>query len=315
VARDLIPPPSPAGRPSADATALEAGDEDTAADPSTPPSEAPAAARAPAEPAPFRARFGFVLGTLLGIAVCAAIGVVLLLGTGHGSGGGAQLAEHWSAWQPPSSEPAVGAAAIAAHVGRDYRLANGKQLVAVEGGALAVQGFPLQVRLSPADGTIRNYGSDGVLYTLHGSGTSGKIVGEKPSVSRHRLLRREALELALYSFRYLDGITEVVALLPPTDPKASAKATGKSDSAATSDEQPQLQALFYRPGDLKSQLESPLSHTLAAGRLNAKRLAPAEARRIDALTLPNLFLASLQLAQNQQAYMVLERPSRTSPSG
>jgi hypothetical protein len=106
-----------------------------------------------------------------------------------------------------------------------------------------------------------------------------------------------------------------VALLPPTDPAASAKAAGKSKSAASSDEQPQLQAVFYRPGDLKSQLESPLSHTLPAGRVNTKQLSPAEARRIDALTLPNLFIATLQLAQNQQAYMVLERPSRSSPSG
>jgi hypothetical protein len=130
-------------------------------------------------------------------------------------------------------------------------------------------------------------------------------VGGKPSKARHALLRREALELALYSFRYLDGINEVVTLLPPAVPtgKASKKAKAKANA------KPQLQAVYYRPGDLKPQLESPLDQTLDPGRLAPDRLSSIEKRRIDALTMPNLFLVSYQLAQNQLPYLVLDRPS------
>jgi hypothetical protein len=294
MARDLIPPPSPAGRPSADPDereALVAATHDAEA-----PAGAPAAA---AGPSPFRARFGFILGGLLGILVCAAVAFALLLGTSPSGPQGVKLADHWSSWEPPTSDPTQGAVAIAEHVGGDYRFNNGKQLVGVEGQTLQYQSLPLAVALRSADGAIHNYGSNGLLFTLRGQGKDGRLVGEKPSKARHALLRREALELALYSFRYLDGITEVVTLLPPAVP------TGKASKKA----KPQLQAVYYRPGDLKPQLESPLNQTLDPGRLAPDKLSSIEKRRIDALTMPNLFLVSYQLAQNQLPYLVLDRPS------
>jgi hypothetical protein len=90
-----------------------------------------------------------------------------------------------------------------------------------------------------------------------------------------------------------------VTLLPPAVPD------GKSAKKA----KPQLQAVYYRPGDLKPQLESPLDQTLDPGRLAPDKLSAIEKRRIDALTMPNLFLVSYQLAQNQLPYLVLDRPS------
>jgi hypothetical protein len=316
VAHDLIPPPSPAGRPPADPeerrTLLE---EPREGEP------AAVAADAPAGPSPFRGRFGFLLGGLLGILVCSGVAFALLLGTSPRSPGGAQLAPHWSQWVPPTSDPAAGAAAIAQHVARDYRFNDGKQLVGVEGSLLQYQTLPLTVALRADDGSIRDYGSKGLLYTLRGQGASGALTGEKPSRARHALLRREALELALYSFRYLDDITEVVALLPPAvatpadspavrkakGPRAKARALAAAKKAAAK-AKPQLQAVYYRPGDLKPQLESPLTQTLDAGRLKPDALSGAEKRRIDALTMPNLFLVSYQLAQNQLPYLVLDRP-------
>jgi hypothetical protein len=247
-----------------------------------------------------------VLGGLVGILVCAGVGFALLLDAGPAPTGGVQLAEHWSSWEPPTSDPAAGAAAIAAHVAGAYRLDDGKQLVGVSGGPLAVQSLPLTVALSSADGTIRDYGSDGVLYTLHGTGKDGRIVDGAPSEARHALLRREALELALYSFRYLKDITEVVTLLPPAFEASAVRGKGKA-ARVKKGAKGQLQAIFYRPGDLKPQLESPLVQTLAPGRLRPKTLGAAETRRIDALTMHNLFLASYQLAQNQQPYMLLSR--------
>ena len=306
MAHDLIPPPSPAGRPSADPEHRE------------PVASAPEPAPAPARPgsdgpSPFRSRFGFVLGALIGILVCAGVAFALLIGSSPAGPGGAHLADNWSPWKPPTSDPGPGAAAIAQHVASDYRMDDGKQLVLVDGGPLELQSLPLTVALHAADGSLHNYGSDGIVYTLHGLGKDGRIVGDKPSVARHALLRREALELALYSFRYLDGITEVVALLPPAFPATPAtKGKGKHRRTVVqvdTSAKPQLQALYYRPGDLRPQLESPLAQTLDPGRLRPRGLTPSETRRVDALTMPNLFVASYQLAQNQLPYLVLDRPS------
>lgn len=306
MAHDLIPPPSPAGRPSADPELRELA--------AAPPEPAAAdAARASGAPSPFRGRFGFVLGALIGILICAGVAFGLLVGSTPAGPGGAHLADNWSTWKPPTSDPGPGAAAIASHVAGDYRTDEGKQLVLVDGGPLELQSLPLTVALHAADGSLHNYGSNGIVYTLHGLGKDGRIVGDEPSVARHALLRREALELALYSFRYLDGITEVVALLPPAFP-ATTTSKGKGKHRRTTRKintkaKPQLQALYYRPGDLRPQLESPLAQTLDPGRLRPHTLTAAETRRIDALTMPNLFVASYQLAQNQLPYLVLDRPT------
>ena len=45
-----------------------------------------------------------------------------------------------------------------------------------------------------------------VLYNLNGLGPSGSIKGGKPSPERLKVLHREALELALYTFRYLPDV-------------------------------------------------------------------------------------------------------------
>ena len=82
MAGDLIPPPSPAGQPPPDpimepmvspqveaATPLGAAEEP-----------------APRVPAPFRGRFGFVWGVLLGLALCAGAALALLISTQRSSG-------------------------------------------------------------------------------------------------------------------------------------------------------------------------------------------------------------------------------------
>jgi hypothetical protein len=47
-----------------------------------------------------------------------------------------------------------------------------------------------------------------------------QIDAGKPSKERMLLLRREGLELALYSFRYLKDVKQVVVLIPATPGKA-----------------------------------------------------------------------------------------------
>jgi hypothetical protein len=157
------------------------------------------------------------------------------------------------------------------------------------------------VRLQPSDGSIRDLGSlGGVLYTLAGTGESGKIVGDKATPERHRLLRREALELALYTFRYVDNSTMFVALLP-----AAARAEKKKAASASR----QLEALFFRPGDLKRQLQTPLARTLKpVTKLQPKQLEAAEAAAVDKLTKRNLFAATFTQQVDGQLYLVLKPP-------
>jgi hypothetical protein len=300
VARDLIPPPSPAGRPSPDADHERREDAEATVELRD---AAEARPVAPAGPSPFRSRFGFFTGALAGVFIAAAAASAVLLGTSPQQATDRWPADHWSTWLPPTKDVVSAPSAIANHVQTMYSRADGKQLVSVHGGPFVYAGsgglpLPFAIKLEPEDGTILDLGTNGVLYTLAGTGKSGRIVGDKPSAARHRLLRREALELALYSFRYVDGIRMVVALLPVSDGKAQPKATAQAE----------LQAVFYQPGDLKPQLRSPLSATLSAGtKVKPASLAAAESAQIDKLTKNAVFTATFQQQPDGQLYLVLAR--------
>ncbi len=179
-----------------------------------PATAAPAVAASHAEP-PHAPRFQFLTGALIAIAVAAVVGAGLLVFGGSDSGQRSQ-ASGWSSWEPNGDK--TGTQQIADHTGGQYRLPDGHQLVLVEGGPMEVAGLPLTVALrqAPAQGgDIKLFEDKGVLYRLCGLGPNCAIASGKPSRRRHLLLRREALELALYSFRYLDGVKQVVVLMPP----------------------------------------------------------------------------------------------------
>src|SRR5215211_2049114 len=264
MARDLIPPPSPAGRPSGDAEAererarereearrrqgglwsrsseAEATQLDTtsalvAADPEAASEEARDQAAAPSRAdAPYRSRFGLVLGALIGLAIATvAVGAAVFVGTGGNNG----APDGWSGWKPEADSGVDAAKEIATHVGRNYLLADGNQIVGVQAGPLEVFNVPLEValRTAPQGGNIDFIDGKGLMFTLNGLGPKGSIRGGKPSEERHLLLRREALELALYTFRYIDGVDEVVALLPPKPPT---KAKSKDGSTSTTQDSP-----------------------------------------------------------------------------
>jgi hypothetical protein len=288
MARDLIPPSSPAGRPAPGSTPrlIEL------------PPEPPRSGAAPAQaadlpPSQFRNRFGFLVGALAGVVVAVGIAVaVALLGGDTAAQEG--FAKHWSAWQPPKTDAATGSQEIASHVGAEYKQDDGSQLTMVSG--TTMPSFPIAVR--PAHGPIVTISPEhGVMYTLNGLGKDGAMTG-KPSAQRLQLLRREALELALYTFRYLSDVDTVMALLP-TIPKGAPTKGGPTT-------QPQSQAIFYRPGDLKQQLQVPLTATMAP-QPPAPGSSGQDGRTVDALTLSNLFRWSLQQAQTGQPYLVLDR--------
>ncbi|HWT25708.1 MAG TPA: hypothetical protein VN213_19540, partial [Solirubrobacteraceae bacterium] len=245
---------------------------------------------------PYRSRFGFLLGALVGVAL-AAVGAGVLITTWTS---GSSVPAGWSAWAPTADDRIAAVRQIAEHVGQRYRLGDGNQLVAVQSGPLEFEDVPLDVavRSSAQGGNIELIDGRGVLFTLNGLGPRGSIPSGTPSRERHLLLRREALELALYTFRYREDVDMVVALLPPPPPA--------SDTTPTDN---RVQALFYRPGDLKAELDVPLKKTLSprTPRPETLSLDSAESQRIAALTRSNLFLASVQQGQDAQGFLVLDR--------
>ena len=62
------------------------------------------------------------------------------------------------------------------------------------------------MKTAPQGGNIDFINGNGLMYTLNGLGPKGSVRGGKPSEERHLLLRREALELALYTFRYINDV-------------------------------------------------------------------------------------------------------------
>jgi hypothetical protein len=292
VAGDLIPPPSPAGTPPPDPVMEPMLQAPAAEEP-----EAPVAARR--GPPPFRSRFGFVWGALIGIAFCAAGALALLVTAPRESG--PELAANWSSWQPDTERMTDGAEAIATHVGLQYKLDGGEQLVSVRSSSLELGGQRIGVAVRPSGGDLQFLEGDGLLYILNGLGPNGRLPTGTPSKKRGRLLMREALELALYSFRYLDDVTMVAVLLPQTAEQAARNAGGAAAA-------PQTNAVFYRPGDLLDQLQVPLEQTLSPKTPRPSTMTKAEAARVDSLTLRNLFLASVQPLEADQNYLVLVEP-------
>jgi hypothetical protein len=85
------------------------------------------------------------------------------------------------------------------------------------------------------------------MYDLCGIGRGTCEIPGKGSRTRGQLVRREGLELALYTFKFAPDIDSVIELLPPAPPVSS--------------ETPRF--VFYaRKSDFKHELSRPLRETL-----------------------------------------------------
>jgi len=206
----------------------------------------------------------------------------------------------WSAWKPQSASTTAMTKEIADHVAPRYRLKErGPQLVAVlsdgptvTSGTSKVQVKAVAVRKVPQSNTgIRIVGADKTrFYTLCGLGTNCSIEGGTPSATRGRLVRREALETALYTFKYVPAVDSVVAFMPPPP--------GETNTP---------NVLFFEKSALKDQLDQPLSKTLT---LSTPPLPSSEdlgeAATIDKLTLKNIFSYELTALPTGGAAIVLD---------
>ena len=244
----------------------------------------------------YRNRFGLFY-VVLAIVAGAGVGALLVL-VGRGSPAPAPA---WSAWEPTGSGP-TRAAQIADHISEPYRLPSGHALVGVKVGlptvtlgdgttfpivAFAVTPDTASGKADPSDIDTINANST-VMYTLYGLGPNGSIPEGKPSNARGQLLRREALELALYTFRYVDGANSVLVLMPPRAPKKTAT------------------AVFLAKGDVGAELSRPLEDTLTAPQTpGVGEIALDEQRSIDRLTQRRLYAYQYLRAQDGGFVMVL----------
>ena len=212
----------------------------------------------PAGEAPHAAKFQFILGALLAIGLVglAALGIIAADRATESS------KPAWSTWKP-GDDGMEGAQQIADHVAARYKGSNGKQLALVTAHEFEVEleaaDVPMQVAVrdrKEQGGKIEMAGGDTVLYRFCGLASRCGL-GGTPTKSRGLLLKREALELALYSFRYLDGVDQVVMFMPPAFTKARDVKTKKIIQVRLDN-----QAVRFTRKELEPLLELPLRETL-----------------------------------------------------
>jgi hypothetical protein len=210
------------------------------------------------------AKAQFLLGGLIALGLIAVVGIVVVT-----SRPGSKPAPPWSAWQPHKGDvdPAI---QIAEHVEPEYRNSNGLPLVQVTGSPLTIGGVPGVLALYGSSGSLQAFQNNVVVYQLCGTGVSCSISGQASS-ARFLLLSREAMELALYTFRYVNNAGAVVVIIPPPPPGtpggppangSSSSSTNALSGAASASSGVEQRALLFRPSDLSKELSKPLATTL-----------------------------------------------------
>ncbi len=205
----------------------------------------------------------------------------------------------WSSWKPGASG-IDGAKEIATHVSGKYHLVGGRQLVAVQAHEPEIQNVPLELIAvrggAGANDVATMSAKNSVVFILCGLGTRCSINSGKPTEARARLLRREALELALYTFKYVRGVDSVIAFLPPPP-----------------NQKPPSWSVYFRKSDFKQELKRPLSSTLTdASTPTPDSLQPAESDTIERLTRPRWFKSEFQQLQDGSAVLILDPLTTTS---
>ena len=255
--------------------------------------------KTPVHKGAYRRRFMILFG-VLALVAGAGVGALIVLVAQPEAGPDPV----WSAWEPSGSETAR-VRQIADHVSTRYRFPEGDQMVvAIAGPPTVTAGGdpanPIPVRaIAVRPDTSRGKAeeddieivdaSKSMQYQLCGLGEGCSIAQGEPSTARHMLLRREALELALYTFKYVDGIESVTIFLPPPPGPDG-----------------QSSAVFLKRGDVKGQLSKPLSKTLAPGAPSIGQIPPKELQTLNGVTGSRLYNFQYTQAQDLSAVLVLD---------
>jgi hypothetical protein len=202
----------------------------------------------------------------------------------------------WSSWKP--SGGGLGEVTkIADHIAPAYRLPDGHQLVdvIVRSSSVTSGGQNIPIPLIAVRGPkgkvdqVSQVGStDTFMMSMCGLGQSCSIATGKPSVQRGTLVRREILELALYTFKYVNGAKRVVAFMPPT-PGATAS-----------------YVVYLQKNDLAPELKVPLNDTLSPKVPLPDQISSREQEKIDALTESKIYKFGLSQTQQGEPVLVLD---------
>lgn len=209
---------------------------------------------------PHSLKFLAVTAALVGIAL-GAIAVAIAIAT---NGKSTTSTEQWSSWSP-SDDGIAGERDIANAVSPLYRASPSGQLAVVTVQNFSDTGSSTQVALrNPNSGTLSALGGTTAVYNLCGLGPNCGIEGT-PTSDRLLLLRREAFELSLYTFKYIHNVQNVVSILPPgraltvTTAKLTPKPPASSSKAKT---QQLFIAVAFQKRSLQQFLDRPLRETL-----------------------------------------------------
>jgi len=232
-----------------------------------------------------RGRFA-VAYLLLGAAVGVAVGGLLVLVQRSGPTAGPP----WSSWQPAAGSTDSRVLEIAQHVGGSYRLPTGDPLVAVKvGGSQNGNDFAgvAIVKKDNPRALDRSFDPENTAVFI--------LCGDNPSTcsitqgSPGTVLRREALELALYTMEYAHPIDNVLIFFPP--------AKGENKLSST---------LFFSRDDLAGSLDHPLRNTLPQATPPVPgKILPREEETVKDLTASRLY-EYLGITQN---VIVIQPPS------
>jgi hypothetical protein len=241
-------------------------------------------------PGPHRLRFITIYGAL-GIVLAGSVAALVVF-----AGRSINPSPAWSSWRPSGGGEGA-AKQIADHVSKGYRLTDGSQLVDVIAKAPSVspassQTIPIHyVALRGSNGRgdqiVVVSSSNSIMYSLCGLGASCAISTGKATVARGTLVRREILELALYTFKYVGAIKNVIAFMPPQPGT-----------------QPQY-LVYLQKSDLEPELKVPLARTLGSKVPLPAAIPAREVHVIDAVTEARVYKFGLSQAQQGDAILVL----------
>jgi hypothetical protein len=273
------------------------------------------------EASPHAHKFRAVTAALVGLAIGA---IVIAVTVASGPSKKTAPTQAWSDWRP-TDNGLLGAREIADHVAPYYRisavdqlavitvvnLANSTAAAAASASGTSVSGLQVAVQVDPTSSAVSLLGGNTIAYNLCGIGGSNCAIGVgQPSANRLLLLRREALELALYTFKYISGTDNVVALLPPGYEQTTSTLSAKPPSSHTKStgQTPVNLALLFVHQELTPWLGQPLSSTLPEQfppTVPAMGSAP-EAGLVDQITARGLFSEKLVQAQDGSDLIVLD---------
>jgi hypothetical protein len=230
----------------------------------------------------YRRRFG---GIYLSLAIVggAALGAFIVLLVRPDAG----PPPAWARFEPSGTTNAR-LFQITEQLPRRYRGNDGKQLVSIVADTPKIR-VPLngeQVTIPVARIEYEDEGDLNVVdagqnlqFTMCGTGKECALEG-KPSRARAEFLERQGLELALYTFKYVDVVDSVTVMFPPTQ---LVDADGKLGER-------RLTALFLRRRDVATELDQPLAHTLEPRAPRLASLPSLDLRALERLFKPNVYV-------------------------